>query len=174
MEPGHEDREYKLALADYPIFDEASMEPGHEDREYQATSAAAYRQMSPQWSPAMKTGNTRQPRIGHGRFLQASMEPGHEDREYAVYQGDPALWRRASMEPGHEDREYPPPDGFWVATMTVPQWSPAMKTGNTVLSRTTPHGAPEASMEPGHEDREYGPSRGRTASSRSCLNGARP
>ena len=34
------------------------------------------------------------------------------------------------MEPGHEDREYPAVlDG--AVTISLPQWSPVMKTGNT-------------------------------------------
>ena len=37
----------------------------------------------------------------------------------------------------------------------MPQWSPAMKTGNTITwTQPSPHGG-AASMEPGHEDREY-------------------
>ena len=36
------------------------------------------------------------------------------------------------MEPGHEDREYYPHGGtFEIPELTVPQWSPVMKTGNT-------------------------------------------
>ena len=35
------------------------MEPGHEDREYVELAAADARQVLPQWSPAMKTGNTQ-------------------------------------------------------------------------------------------------------------------
>ena len=88
----------------------ASMEPGHEDREYQ------------DWD-------------GHsGTWDLASMEPGHEDREYST---DPAIWHdpmMASMEPGHEDREYVTRcDGH--NSMTEPQWSPVMKTGNTAQGR---------------------------------------
>ena len=70
-----------------------------------ATDAPAHTAY-PQWSPVMKTGNTRpgagQSRTGHG----PSMEPGHEDREYVAdpgVGGGPAM---PSMEPGHEDREY--------------------------------------------------------------------
>ena len=37
----------------------ASMEPGHEDREYQIPCLARERNVVPQWSPVMKTGNTR-------------------------------------------------------------------------------------------------------------------
>ena len=37
-----------------------------------------------------------------------------------------------------------------------PQWSPVMKTGNTVHRLGTGHELRPASMEPGHEDREYG------------------
>ena len=59
------------------------------------------------------------------------MEPGHEDREYAGRHGRSGSERRASMEPGHEDREYLNLllSGVQIST---PQWSPVMKTGNTV------------------------------------------
>ena len=61
MEPGHEDREY--VLRDDPEHSRtkrASMEPGHEDREYPAGLApGAQEDLVPQWSPVMKTGNTR-------------------------------------------------------------------------------------------------------------------
>ncbi|ERK50530.1 hypothetical protein HMPREF0682_2491 [Propionibacterium acidifaciens F0233] len=36
------------------------------------------------------------------------------------------------MEPGHEDREYPAAAAFVEAGIALPQWSPVMKTGNTV------------------------------------------
>ena len=35
------------------------MEPGHEDREYATVLYKAGAQGVPQWSPVMKTGNTR-------------------------------------------------------------------------------------------------------------------
>ena len=35
------------------------MEPGHEDREYATTTHTASALDQPQWSPVMKTGNTR-------------------------------------------------------------------------------------------------------------------
>ena len=79
----------------------------------------------------MKTGNTgRRARRCPGRS-DASMEPGHEDREYRLQARGPPPQQPASMEPGHEDREY-----VWTSTLTqpvltVPQWSPVMKTGNT-------------------------------------------
>ena len=107
MEPGHEDREYGPAAdSEFPRL-EASMEPGHEDREYRGFCVPRNPPPEkPQWSPVMKTGNTR----GHTKRKdpgdEASMEPGHEDREYAAADalGD---WNGvASMEPGHEDREY--------------------------------------------------------------------
>ena len=85
----------------------ASMEPGHEDREYHS------------------------PRAGRLQGRLASMEPGHEDREYRS-----GCWRwhlvwRASMEPGHEDREYLAVLADAASIHEPPQWSPAMKTGNT-------------------------------------------
>ena len=35
------------------------MEPGHEDREYPDMAARFAMPLMPQWSPVMKTGNTR-------------------------------------------------------------------------------------------------------------------
>ena len=35
------------------------MEPGHEDREYLAAAHFLISFFTPQWSPVMKTGNTR-------------------------------------------------------------------------------------------------------------------
>ena len=35
------------------------MEPGHEDREYVAAAHFLIGFFAPQWSPVMKTGNTR-------------------------------------------------------------------------------------------------------------------
>ena len=95
------------------------MEPGHEDREYVRSAAARLGDLLPQWSPVMKTGNTRDTAelLLDGR--PASMEPGHEDREYA------ALLRR-------------------IAGEIEPQWSPVMKTGNT----PPPVRAPRRSQEP--------------------------
>ena len=37
------------------------MEPGHEDREYLVETAFSGSDDEPQWSPVMKTGNTRGP-----------------------------------------------------------------------------------------------------------------
>ena len=34
------------------------MEPGHEDREYMIIGDNVFPQLTPQWSPVMKTGNT--------------------------------------------------------------------------------------------------------------------
>ena len=45
----------------------------------------------------------------------------------------------ASMEPGHEDREYGGGRGFEVAAV-LPQWSPVMKTGNTLKRNGTEYG----------------------------------
>ena len=85
------------------------------------------------------------------------------------------------MEPGHEDREYLPKHIKVPAELREPQWSPVMKTGNTIVlscrkdsvfmpqwspvMKTGNTGFPRnfssrgvaASMEPGHEDREYAP-----------------
>ena len=85
----------------------ASMEPGHEDREYMHR-------------PNNSTITS-----------EASMEPGHEDREYMQRScRRRRLADRASMEPGHEDREYVKGTAT-ESTVTKPQWSPVMKTGNT-------------------------------------------
>ena len=61
MEPGHEDREYNRLTTRPRLPGLASMEPGHEDREYAYFSdTETYAGCSPQWSPVMKTGNTRE------------------------------------------------------------------------------------------------------------------
>ena len=59
MEPGHEDREYGVHPVVVHVGNGASMEPGHEDREYAASSRQSSFTAAPQWSPVMKTGNTR-------------------------------------------------------------------------------------------------------------------
>ena len=59
------------------------------------------------------------------------MEPGHEDREYAHRHAVLPGRLLASMEPGHEDREYSLGVSVTV-TPDTPQWSPVMKTGNTL------------------------------------------
>ena len=83
MEPGHEDREYNRLTTRPRLPGLASMEPGHEDREYAYFSdTETYAGCSPQWSPVMKTGNTRESFGGGVASTAASMEPGHEDREY--------------------------------------------------------------------------------------------
>ena len=61
MEPGHEDREYLSLLPQRIRRLAASMEPGHEDREYVEAVANCADAGMPQWSPAMKTGNTCTP-----------------------------------------------------------------------------------------------------------------
>ena len=106
------------------------MEPGHEDREYVEAVVSCVDAGMPQWSPVMKTGNTPQPAPVESETHRASMEPGHEDREYvwkSIFPWDTIF---ASMEPGHEDREYAVPFTAAVA-LSMPQWSPVMKTGNT-------------------------------------------
>ena len=89
----------------------------------------------PQWSPAMKTGNT-----GHaGKYVcnlaQPQWSPAMKTGNTAHCQRGAGQARPASMEPGHEDREY---EGgiLTVHGTLVPQWSPAMKTGNTVCVAT--------------------------------------
>ena len=76
------------------------------------------------------------------------------------------------MEPGHEDREY---ILSWAQdnSVTMPQWSPVMKTGNTCSRSCADTTQPRASMEPGHEDREYTVMVSSTSTSPIRLNGAR-
>ena len=130
MEPGHEDREYVGCPTAALHLESASMEPGHEDREYLGTAYFVSPDLTPQWSPVMKTGNTCIPQTfvtdwnepqwspvmktgntstfefdSNGQHV-ASMEPGHEDREYREESRWCVHYRSASMEPGHEDREY--------------------------------------------------------------------
>ena len=62
MEPGHEDREYRSMMRAIMRPRRASMEPGHEDREYQDPRRVGDTTGRPQWSPVMKTGNTRRTR----------------------------------------------------------------------------------------------------------------
>ena len=47
------------------------MEPGHEDREYALCRPLVGARDSPQWSPVMKTGNTR--KAGWGRRKGAGL-----------------------------------------------------------------------------------------------------
>ena len=83
MEPGHEDREYQDPGRRRSTAPSASMEPGHEDREYVNRCQHYFiRLRQPQWSPVMKTGNTRLRGRQATPRRRASMEPGHEDREY--------------------------------------------------------------------------------------------
>ena len=82
------------------------------------------------------------------------MEPGHEDREYDDDIRELVDELAASMEPGHEDREYQAARADAIR-IHEPQWSPVMKTGNTVRQECLAAALAEASMEPGHEDREY-------------------
>ena len=85
----------------------ASMEPGHEDREYAYFSdTETYAGCSPQWSPVMKTGNTRES-FGGG------LHPQRPQWSPVMKTGNTTLWV--------------PPD----LRLTAPQWSPVMKTGNT-------------------------------------------
>ena len=63
MEPGHEDREYRVSNTTRLPCDAPSMEPGHEDREYRRAAGHRTRSRPP------------------------SMEPGHEDREYVGHRG---------------------------------------------------------------------------------------
>ncbi|ERK50528.1 hypothetical protein HMPREF0682_2496 [Propionibacterium acidifaciens F0233] len=51
------------------------MEPGHEDREYWELVDEADYPARPQWSPVMKTGNTRDNNITIDRFTRPQWSP---------------------------------------------------------------------------------------------------
>ena len=54
----------------------ASMEPGHEDREYAMMDEKKNpRQIKPQWSPVMKTGNTNSARVGERTMTLPQWSP---------------------------------------------------------------------------------------------------
>ena len=179
MEPGHEDREYKLLSLGQNLIHSASMEPGHEDREYPYRAAGPDQDRPASMEPGHEDREYAAARITNSPLDSASMEPGHEDREYSEPRHSPGApsrpqWSpvmktgntverlgravadlRASMEPGHEDREYLSHPRI-VIKLIEPQWSPVMKTGNTCQGRKDNRNDHQASMEPGHEDREYG------------------
>ena len=72
MEPGHEDREYRQQRRHLPCAAQhASMEPGHEDREYLGGGTITTDADGPQWSPVMKTGNTRLRRSSERQLLRS-------------------------------------------------------------------------------------------------------
>ena len=83
------------------------MEPGHEDREYMARHYHDVEWVNePQWSPVMKTGNTR---------LAKEIEPGVEMPQWSPVMKTGNTWVTSGIQ----------------SVMAVPQWSPVMKTGNT-------------------------------------------
>ncbi len=82
------------------------MEPGHEDQEYVLAQKPQGGTVRPQWSPVMKTGNTRSGFTVLGRGT--------------VPQWSPVMKTGNTPHTSHR----PPP-------MMAPQWSPVMKTGNT-------------------------------------------
>ena len=59
------------------------------------------------------------------------------------------------------------------ALLVRPQWSPVMKTGNTLDEARDAWENSPASMEPGHEDREYKITSCASGAARCRLNGAR-
>ena len=94
MEPGHEDREYILRAQEgardgLPQWSPV-MKTGNTRRRVRRNSPCS----RPQWSPVMKTGNTAMRETGRNGYQTASMEPGHEDREY----------RRTLAPPAHPQR----------------------------------------------------------------------
>ena len=107
MEPGHEDREYRRVQRKLPLDTAASMEPGHEDREYlKGRPAVLSMSFGPQWSPAMKTGNTGYVTDGKANSGSPQWSPAMKTGNTAGDRGCDAGAGPASMEPGHEDREY--------------------------------------------------------------------
>ena len=84
----------------------------------------------------MKTGNTRHGHDHERDRRRASMEPGHEDREYSRrsrrrLKPTPPQWSPAMKTGNTRGRR----GRGWI--WARPQWSPAMKTGNTSMSRLT-------------------------------------
>ena len=78
----------------------------------------------------MKTGNTCGVQDLSGLRIFASMEPGHEDREYCCT-SDSCNWRRLPqwspvMKTGNTMHPL-----YTCVRVGEPQWSPVMKTGNT-------------------------------------------
>ena len=131
------------------------MEPGHEDREYADLREAGAVRTVPQWSPVMKTGNTRHWSIDGVHCDQPQWSPVMKTGNTRLAKEIEPGVEIASMEPGHEDREYIMSTQI-ITAQSVPQWSPVMKTGNTRRSDAEIVQKTHASMEPGHEDREYG------------------
>ena len=84
------------------------MEPGHEDREYVRSAAARLGDLLPQWSPVMKTGNTRQ--LGGVR------------EQLLLPQWSPVM-KTGNTRQRSSKRTCVP----------LPQWSPVMKIGNTAF-----------------------------------------
>ena len=84
----------------------------------------------------MKTGNTAMRETGRNGYQTASMEPGHEDREYLGVVADSDVFVAPQWSPvmktGNTVRHY----GLDFM-MALPQWSPVMKTGNTRGRRIT-------------------------------------
>ena len=113
MEPGHEDREYVQVPAHQVQVPGASMEPGHEDREYLAdlreTGAVT---TVPQWSPVMKTGNTKLASASRNTVTEPQWSPVMKTGNTAPAPGT-CTWH------------------------LMPQWSPVMKTGNTPFKLAT-------------------------------------
>ena len=85
------------------------MEPGHEDREYPEMSAKVVRTLAPQWSPVMKTGNTRNPVVSETHRERPQWSPVMKTGNTGPPRPLTPPPLTASMEPGHEDREYKHP-----------------------------------------------------------------
>ena len=59
MEPGHEDREYPVSFMIMPMATPPQWSPVMKTGNTRQARAAAKESLPPQWSPVMKTGNTR-------------------------------------------------------------------------------------------------------------------
>ena len=91
---------------EYHVYFRASMEPGHEDREYRMSPRQALVEALPQWSPVMKTGNTTPEREYVSVTARPQWSPVMKTGNTGCSGPTRGPGRRASMEPGHEDREY--------------------------------------------------------------------
>ena len=58
MEPGHEDREYTGGRREAPSANEPQWSPAMKTGNTARGGSSGLREKEPQWSPAMKTGNT--------------------------------------------------------------------------------------------------------------------
>ena len=114
MEPGLGDREWPAEVGGPVSAAPAAMEPGLGDRE---------------WGRVPLDDR-------HGR-RHAAMEPGLGDREWRLWQDAARHSREAAMEPGLGDREWVVPETDRRRSVSPPQWSPVLETGNGPGSQLT-------------------------------------